>query len=441
VAAHLAEAASYVGRFEAARADLPGAALPWLAALRDDAITRLAETGFPDRRTEAWKYTDLRRVLRREFTPSPDPTPKDAAPGLSPWLLDGTDHLLVFVDGRFAPDLSRLADLPDGVRITSLGRAIADDPAALEAEMADIGTPEGGGLVALNTAFMADGAVLRLKPGTEIAAPVQFLFLATAEAGDVLVQPRSLVIAGEGSRATIVETHAALGEAANWTNAVCDIVVGAGARIRHFKLQLESPAAFHISLTRVRVMADADYSMFVYSTGGRLARNEFAVRLVGDGASCRLDGATLIAGRQHVDNTTVVEHAARHGTSHQHFRSVIDGNARSVFQGRVLVQPDAQHTDASQTNRNLLLSGGAEADSKPELVIHADDVKCSHGATTGDLDQDALFYLRARGIEPDIARAMLVEAFMAELVEGIPEPRIRTYIAGFLAGALRREAA
>ena len=435
----MTSAASYVGRFAGVRGDLPGAGLPWLSALREDAISRLEETGFPDARSEAWKYTDLRRLLRQEFEFVPQ-SPDQAAADLAPWLPEQTRHRLVFINGRLAPAPSELGDLPEGVRLTSLAGSMADDPDGLEGLLAD-GMAELDGLVSLNTAFMADGAVLSLDPGTEIDAPLHLLFLTNAEAGHGLIQPRNLVVAGAGSSATLVETYAGVGEAAGWTNAVTDMVIGDGARLQHFKLQLESREACHTSLTRVELKRDSDYRAFLHATGGRLARNELVVRLAGDGASCQIDGPTLIGGRQHVDNTTVIEHAACHTTSRQRFHSVLDGNSRSVFKGRVLVEPDAQQTDAGQINRNLLLSNGAEADSKPELVIHADDVKCSHGATTGDLDRDALFYLRARGIDEATARAMLVEAFMAELVEGVIDPVLRTHISGHLAGNRERSAA
>ena len=424
-------AAPYIARFAEIAPTLPGGGLPWFAGLRETAIGAFAESGFPTIRSEAWKYTDLRRMLRTDFTASPDGVSEPAAAALTPWRLDGGSHLLVFVDGRFAPSLSGIEDLPPGARLISLDGAANDAPALLEDRLGSVaGT--GDGLMALNTAFMATGGVLHVDDGVALEAPVQLLFLATAASAGAAVHPRNLIVLGKGASATVVETYAGADGTASWTNGVTEIVAGQGARLEHFKLQREGDAAWHTALVRVRLLQDAAYRAFVMSTGARLARNEFRVRLEGRGAACRLDGATLLRGRQHADNTTEVVHAALDGASRQTFKGVLDGESRSVFQGRVLVEAGAQRTDAHQINRNLLLSPHAEADSKPELVIHADDVKCSHGATTGDLDREALFYMRARGIDPAEARALLIEAFMVELIEGVTPPAVQAQLAACL---------
>jgi Fe-S cluster assembly protein SufD len=443
----------YLDRFAASRGALPGAAVPWLAGMRENAIERLAETGFPTPRIETWKYTDLRRMLRTDFTP-PAADSRAAIPDTGAWRLEGAQHLMVFVDGRFAPSLSEIDGLGDMLSFQPLAGALADDPGLLEGRLGAVAGMEGVGTASLNTAFMADGAVLHIAPGAEIEDPVHILFLASGDAsggksaGEATVcHPRNLIIAGAGSRATVVETYTGFGgigvaggAGGYWTNAVTEIVLEPGAELNHYKLQEEEEGAYHTGLANLRLERDATYSGFVMTTGARLARSETGILIAGSGVDCRLNGAYLLRGRQHSDNTTDIEHAGTHSHSRQFFKGVIDGRARAVFQGRVLVRPGAQRTDAHQLNRNLLLSPDARADSKPELVIHADDVKCSHGATVGDLDKDAMFYLRSRGIDAPRARAMLIEGFIGELFDDVPKPAIQLRLRGQLASWLGHQA-
>ncbi len=437
--------APYISRFGDIAATLPGVGLPWLAEMRADAIDSFAESGFPTIRTEAWKYTDLRRMLRTEFTTAAE-CAAPAPDALDRWRLDGDCHRLVFVEGRFSPALSDVAGLPRGARLVSLDEAAEGAPDLLEGRLGADSPAAGDGLVALNTAFMAGGAVLQLDDGVVLDAPVHLVFLAGGGIDGAVSHPRNMIILGAASRAAMVETFAGADGAAYWTNPVCDIFLSDGARLNHVKLQAEGSDGYHTALTRVRLARDAAYQGLVMSAGARMARNEVRVRLDGQGASCAIDGATLLRGRQHCDNTTEIIHAATDGNSRQVFKGVLDGASRSVFQGRVRVEPGAQRTNADQLNRNLLLSSGAEADSKPELVIHADDVKCSHGATTGDLDRDALFYLRARGIDEARARALLIEAFIGELIEATPVAAARPSMVACLddwlgAVAVERQAA
>jgi Fe-S cluster assembly protein SufD len=437
-------AAPYAAVFAQVRGSLPGAGVRWLDELRARAMARFAETGFPTIRDEAWKYTDLRRLARASFATAPATPPSVSRPALTPWLVDGAAPVAVYVDGRFAPSLSSLDGLPTGVRLLSLAQVLGETPALVEGHLGKIVDPNMG-LAALNTAMMQDGAVLVLDKGTTIDRPLQMLHLAS-DGGSFALHPRLLVIAGENSAATLVESFAALGGAQGFTDAVAEIAVGPGARIRHVRLQEESVTSWHVGLTGVRIARDAGYDGFVVNAGARLSRTEIRVRLDGRGAECRLDGATLMRGRQHADVTTDIEHASGHATSRQQFKAVLDDQSRSVFQGRVVVDKDARRTDAQQSNRNLLLSHGARADSKPELIINADDVKCSHGATVGDLDRNALFYLRARGIDEVTARSLLVEGFVRELVDAVADVavrgRIERSVADWLAGMDRaREAA
>ena len=429
-------AAPYLAQFAAAKSALPGARAPWLGALREEAMGRFAETGLPTSRMEDWRFTDLRRLARTAFA-VPGPSASAELDWITPWYLDGPCHRLVFANGRFAPTYSDIGELPPGVRLQPLADAVADESANLEPEFAAICDRQDGSLIDLNTAMMRDGMVLRLDRGVTLDAPVHLIHVTVSPNQPIAVHPRILIAAADGSRASVFETYLGVAGQSYWTNAVADIAIGPDASIAHFKLQQEGSAGYHTGYNRVAVDRGGSYFGFVLSLGARLARSQIRVALDGEHAVCRIDGGALLRGRQHGDVTTEIEHRVAHGRSHQTFKNVLDGRSRSVFQGRVVVHKGAQKTDAGQSNRNLLLSPGAEADSKPELRIFADDVKCSHGATVGELDKDALFYLRSRGIDADEARGLLIEGFVAELIDGVAEPAIaaqfRRAVGGWLA--------
>jgi Fe-S cluster assembly protein SufD len=331
----------------------------------------------------------------------------------------------VIVNGLYRADLSHIGDLPPGASLGGLAHMLDHDADWLEAHMGRIGGDEDAPLLALNTAFAGDGPVLRLDPGTVLEAPVEVTFLSVAEEGPAVHHPRALIVLGAGASATCVEHHLSAGGESYFANCATEIVIGEGAALRHYKLQDEAYQAHHIAATVVRLAADASYDNFSLSLGGRLARNEIRVRLDGPGARCGLMGAYLAGGRQHTDSTTIIEHASPDTASREIYKGVLDGKARAVFQGRITVHKDAQRIEGHQLNRTLLLSDGAEIDCKPELEIFADDVKCSHGATAGELDDDALFYLRTRGIPEDQARGILVAAFLDEIVDEIADDGVR----------------
>ena len=430
--------ARFEARMDTLRERLPGAGQSWVRELRETARAQFAENGLPTRRVESWKYTDLRPLLRNAFAP-PRETAKVTAGTLAPYMVDGA-HVAVFVNGTFAPALSRLDALPEGVRVGSLAAALDAGDADLRGVLGRVADASQPGFAALNTALMQDGAVCRVADGVEVPAPIQLLFVtAGGFAGEAHL--RNLVVMGAMSRATVLRTHAAIGPAAGFCDVVTEIVAGAGAALRQVTLQDEDEAAWHIALTVAEIARDAVYDSFVLATGARLSRNEIRVALAGEGADCALNGVALARGRQHCDNTTDIDHAKGHCRSTQLYKTVLDDRARTVFQGRIHVAPDAQKTDAHQMNRNLLLSRNAQADSKPELIIHADDVKCSHGATVGDLDREAVFYLRSRGIDEVAARNMLVRAFAAEMMDLVEDSSVRAHLERALAGWLDRMAA
>lgn len=402
-------------RFEEGRARFPGS-----SEARAGALAAFAETGFPTLRDEAWKYTSLERLARTDFDPFADPVEIDL-PELEPFLLPGA-HRVTVVNGH--ADVSDVGALPDGASVEPLSTAVG--------EAAGFG-PGGASetpLAALNAAFTRDGIVLRVDDGVALERPVQVLHVACGAGPAIALHTRNVVCVGAGARVTVVETFVGFGSARSWTNAVTELRLARGARAVHVKLQAEAPPAYHTALVAARLAADSACSSTVLGTGAALSRNDARIVLEGAGAACDLRGGLLLRGRQHGDNTVRVAHRAERATSGQVFRNVLDDRARAVFQGGVEVCAGAAGTESAQSGRSLLLSPGTRADSKPELRILADDVKCTHGATVGELDRDALFYLASRGVPPDRARALLVRAFVAEALEGAPEGAVRNHLEG-----------
>lgn len=394
---------------------LPGANVPWLRAQRATALERLRDAGFPTLRHEDWKYTDTRPIVQRRFRLVGAASLPDAN-ALMPYTLAG--HQMVFVDGHFAPSLSVSARLPSGIEVMSLAEAIGRVPDRVEPWLGRSPGPGRNGFGALNAAFLQDGVFIHLARGTELDAPVHLLFL-TSGAPDRAACVRNLIVAEAGSRASVIESHAALADATGLTSSITEIALETGAQLEHYRLGREAGAAYHIGSTDVQLGRDSRYTSHSVALGGRIVRHELYAALDAEGAECTLNGLYVTHGRQHVDNHTRIDHHKPHGTSREWYKGVLDGQSRAVFSGRVVVHPQAQHTDAEQANHNLLLSEGAEADSRPQLEIYADDVKCAHGATVGNLDPDSLFYLRSRGLDEAHARSLLVYAFAGDVLSRI----------------------
>ena len=420
----------------AAAAPLPGAGLPWLDTLRAEA-RRLSADGLPGTRMEAWKYTSLAPLAALDFPP---PVAPESEADLDPGAFDAVDGpCVVFVNGRLAPHHSSVDALPAGLRVTGLAQALADDPAQVEGLIGEAaprnGDANGDPLAAFNAAFAADGCIVETEAGAAVEAPLRLRFVARPGGGPLAWHPQIAVRLGAGSRLTLVESHEgpAGAGAATWSNPLADIRIGEGARLSHVKLQIESPDAYHTALTRAALAGGARYESHLLALGARLARHEIHVRFDGEGAECRLGGGYLARGSQHVDNTTVIDHRVPACTSRQVYKGVLDDRARGVFQGRVVVHRDAQKSDGHQLNRTLLLSPRAEIDTKPELEIYADDVKCSHGATAGEPEADQLFYLRSRGLDLRSARALIVEGFLGELVSEVGHEPVREALAAQVA--------
>ena len=384
---------------------------------RQKALARFAEAGLPTPRQEAWKYTNLVGLKGFDFARSEAPPALDAAPALLPQAR----HRIVFANGAFRPELSRLEG-----PLATLAQARED-------EIGAVAERDASPLVALNEGLARDGYLLRLPAGLVLDEPIEVVHVMTGGAAHL----RNLIVAGQGARATILERHLGLGDAESATNAVTEVDLGAEAAVRIWKLQEESAGAHHLAFTAARLAANARFESATLTLGARLSRNETHVRLDGQGAACRLDGAYALRGRQVCDNTTVVTHAAPDCESRQTFKGAIDDRARGVFQGKVWVAQDAQKTDGRQLSQALLLSDQAEIDAKPELHIYADDVKCSHGATAGELDPDAMFYLRARGVPEAEARGLLIEAFLNDAAGGVTDEAVREAFAARIASWIR----
>lgn len=417
----------FLAQLDRVRDSLPGTDLDWLTGLRADAQARFAEIGLPTQRVEAWKYTSLRALNKLSFEPATANT--TAIDSLPTVFADGeAGPRLVFVNGHFRAELSRTNSLPAGVTLASLGDTLKSDPAFLAKRVGSLADGDMLPMVALNSAFLAEGAVLRVASGIRVEQPIELVYLSVPDEGQPTVfHPRNLVVIEEKARAVVVEHHVSVGNGVVLANHVTEIFVNANASLHHYKIQRENGQSFHLAHAAAKVAPHAVYDNFILTMGARLSRNEVVSRFGGEYGQSHVSGAYMVRDDQHVDTTTLIDHAMPNCTSREVYKGAIDDHARGVFQGKIIVRPDAQKTDGYQQNRALLLSDNAEIDAKPELEIYADDVKCSHGATVGELDEQALFYLRARGIDKETARGLLINAFLAEALDEISEDIVRDH--------------
>ncbi len=424
----------YLAEYDQFRGSLTSS---WLPERRAVALEYLKSHGFPTRKKEKWKYTDVSPITRRKFTLGkfiPGDVDETLVDALRFSHLDC--HELVFINGNFSEDLSRRAQLPNGVTAQSLQSVKSENPALLERFLTGPGEEIEHAFSALNTAFLNDGALVHVPDETEVLTPIHIIYFVDKNAETIMSHPRNLVALGRHAGATIIETYAGAQDTEYFTNNHTRIVGQAGARLDYYKIQQESQNAFHIDNTRIKQQADSKIDCHALSLGGRLARCDIHVELDEPGAEINLNGLYLANNRQHVDNHTLVEHKRPHTVSNEHYRGIMNGHSRAVFNGKVIVHEQAQKTEAHQSNANLLLSGNAEVDTKPELEIYADDVKCSHGATVGRLDENMLFYLCSRAIDRDTARSLLTYAFADEVIRDIKFPEIRARLEYAIAGKL-----
>ena len=416
----------YVDAFARREPTLPGHDLAWLRGVRRAGIDAFSRSGFPTPRNEHWKYTNVSPIEKRSFDLAAPSSRTAPAGGPGEHVPKGcASPCLVFVDGRIDRRLSNVDALPPGVEVEDFTRFIERDTTFLEPRLARIVTPEKTAFTALNAAFMDVGAVVRIAPETICDTPVHLEFVSGSHERERAYSPRIVIAAGAGSRVSVVEHFRGLDDTVYLDNAVTEIEIGEGATVEHYKVQEASARAYHVCALEAKLAARATFRSWAISLGARLSRHDIDVALDDGHARCSLDGLYVANGRQHVDFHTNVEHTAPSCESVEYYKGIAGGRGRGVFNGRVHVHPDAQQTEAHQTNRNLLLSRNAEIDTKPQLEIHADDVKCSHGATIGQLDEQMLFYLRARGIPESTARGMLTYGFARDVVDRIARPELR----------------
>lgn len=403
-----------------------GAGLPpaWLIQRREQAIEHFASVGFPSTRQEEWRFTDVAAVAREPFAPVASPGQASARDVQD--LLGGESPLrLVFVDGVFAAGLSATAGLPTGVRLESLAAALDRDGDILAAHLGRHAPVERNPFTALSTAFMRDGALLYVPRGVVVEQPVYLLFVTTPAADGRVIHPRNLIVVDREAAATVVESHVALVPSRHFTNAVTEVVLEEGARGRYYRVQRENEGAFHMATSQSHQGRDSAFTSLSVAFGAGLSRHDVGGVLDGTGAQLVLNGLSVLGGSQHVDYHTTIDHAHPHCESHELFNGIFRDHARGVFTGRIIVRPGAQQTDSKQTNNNVLLSRDARADSQPQLEIYADDVKCTHGATIGPLDPNALFYLQARGVPAAEARHLLTYGFAADILAHVDLPDVR----------------
>ena len=411
----------YLAKFDELIAPTAGRHPSWVFPLRKAGMARFAELGFPTLKDEDWRFTNVAPLAKLPFKPvfgANTDGVATKAPGRFTFA-DLNGPRLVFVDGHFAKEVSTIRSLTKGVKLSSLATALVSDSAFLEKHLGRYVGTEKNAFASLNTAFFQDGAFIHVPAGVVMDEPIRLLFISTVQETGATTHPRNLIVAEKQSRLTVVESYVRAVDAAYFTNAVTELVAGDGAVIEHVKFQDESREAFHIATVHGQFGRESRVNAHSFALGARLSRNNIHVNLAGEGLECILNGLYLTKGDQLADHHMLVEHARPHCASHEYFNGILEGKSKGVFHGRILVQQAAQKTDAKQTNKNILLSDEATVDTKPQLEIYADDVKCTHGATVGQLDDDAIYYLRSRGIGLETARQMLIHAFAGEIIERV----------------------
>jgi Fe-S cluster assembly protein SufD len=423
--------AHYTAEYQRAVGQTP-AQPRWLLQAREHAIAQFERLGFPTSRLEQWRFTSVAPIADRAFGLATDGVAKlDKTLALP---MSDAPALAVLVNGRFSAQLSSLASLPTGVKVLSLEDVLASNPGLVEPYLAKLTPTQTNAFTSLNTAFLRDGVVISIAPHVVLEKPIEVVFAAVAEGTASVSHPRLLIVAGESSQATILERYVGTGSA--FTNTVGEIWLGANATIDHYKLQEEPADSFHIASMLLHSARSGTFSSHSLTFGGGLVRNEVVAVLDGEGIDCTLNGLYLGRGRQLIDNHTTIDHAMPHCGSHEIYKGILADHSRAVFNGKIIVRPDAQKTDAKQTNKALLLSDDANINTKPELEIFANDVKCTHGAAIGQLDEDAMFYLRSRGLGIAESRAMLIRAFAGDILNRVKILPVREHLGNMLTDRL-----
>lgn len=424
----------YQSQFEDFEKSLNGESKSPLHTIRRAAMAKFHELGFPTTKNEEWRFTNVAPLAKIDFHPALDGrgshlTRKDIEQYT---IKDLKCLLLVFLNGKYSAELSSATGLPQGVLAGSLAAAMSTHPRLIDEHLCKYAPYGENGFTALSTAFAHDGAVVIVPPRVILNEPVFILYVSTVEEAPFVSYPRNLIIAGEGSRVSIVENYLGRGHNVYLTNAVTEVLAGARAVVEHEKIQHESDNAFHVSSVQIRQETDSSYISNAIAYGGSLVRNNITSVLDGEHCTCTLNGLSLATGTQHIDNHTTIDHAKPNCASHELYKSILEGASRGVFNGKIYVRKDAQKTDAKQTNKTLLLSDEATIDTKPQLEIFADDVKCTHGATVGQLDEEQIFYLRSRGLALEDARDLLTNAFASDVINRITIEPLRELLNAML---------
>jgi len=430
----------YLSDFRDFERNLPADGPEWVHQVRAGALAAFTELGFPTatRGNEEWKYTHVSPIANASFVypfgPSLDRVTAADLRRLVPesrgWIR------LVFVDGHYIEALSPSPLDTGGIRVANLREAMVRERELVEPHLTRYAPVADDGFTALNTAFVHEGAFVHVPAGLTLKRPLHLVYLTSERPQPTVSYPRTLVVLEDGSAATVIESYVTLSPSLYFTDAVTEMVVGDGAALHHYRLLMESPAAFHMGITRVHQGRESSFNSTSYARGAALARNDLHVFLDGSGSTCSLRGLYLTSGTQHMDNHISIDHVAPHTSSDQYFKGILAGRSRAVFSGRVRVHKDAQKSRAVQADKNLLLSEGAEVDTKPSLEIYADDVQCTHGATAGAISEEALFYMRSRGLDQEEATRFLIQGFAREIVDTIPLRPLRTYLERLTMGAL-----
>ncbi len=417
----------YLSNFERFEKSLNGEASSFIHDIRKSAIARFAEVGFPTTRDEEWKYTDVSPLTKVNFTPILQQNLGGISKNdIAPFTFNNLpSHRLVFVNGHFSKELSSVGVVPKGVKLGSLAEAVKSNDNVVKEHLTRHIHFSSNGFTALNAAFFYDGAFVVIPKGTILDLPIHLLFISSGFETEFVSFPRNLIVAEPNSQAAIIESYVSVKNNIYFTNTVSEIVLGENAIVEHDKLQIESNRAFHIGTTQIYQERSSNFISNAISLGGLLVRNNIMPILDGEGAEATLNGLYLGTGSQHIDNHTVIDHAKPHCPSHELYKGILAGKSKGVFNGKIMVRKDAQKTDAKQTNKNLILSDDASVDTKPQLEIYANDVKCTHGATIGQLDEEAVFYLRSRGLDVDKAKDILIYAFASDVIDRIKVEPLR----------------
>lgn len=430
MAAEIAQFEGYLETFTEFAKEKARETPPWLRELRESAFARFCAVGFPTTRDEDWRFTNVAAVARTRFRLARETTVPFTVSDLVQWRMHDAAVRIVFVNGYFAPQLSTWGQIPDRVTVNSLRREIANRPLVLADHLGRYLDMERDPFCALNTAFAEDGAYVYVRRGTVLERPIHLLFISMPAGTPTMTHPRNLIVVEDESQVSIVEEYVSFGVASPaFSNVVTELVAGGNAAVTHTMIEREHLQACNFSTLRIEQARGANVASHTLLMGGGLVRNNVHPVLSGEGGECLINGLFIGGDRQHLDNYMLVEHRRPHCTSRQFYNGILAGHAHGVFHGRIIVHKDAQKTDAKQTNRNLLLSDDAQIDTKPQLAIYADDVKCTHGATIGQIDEDALFYIRARGINEIDARQLLLHAFAGECLDRMSAGALREYAA------------